>query len=165
MKAEKVAFFTTELSLTEAAAKAFWPIYDAAELAQREASRKVMDSYKNLMNAVREDKPDSEIETLLNAYVQATQESRNVDPAVIAQYEKVLPAKKVAKIFIAEEKFRQQQIRQLHGQGGPSNGNNGGQGGPRGGFDGGQGGPRGGFDGGQGGPRGGNGFGGGNQDW
>lgn len=133
MKAQKIAFFTSEIGLTEAEAKAFWPIYDAAEQAQRESSRKVMEAYRNLMAAVREDKPDSEIGQLLDAYVQASQESKTIDPAVIRQYENILPAKKVAKILVAEEKFRQQQIRQLHSQNGPQNGSHGA---PHGGFEG-----------------------------
>ena len=129
MKQARIAFFTTECKFTEDEAKAFWPVYDQIEEERREATKATMEAYKELMEAVKAGKSDSEVEKLLKKYTDASAKTISQDE-IVARYKKILPAAKVARVILAEEKFRQQQIHRLHGEngeGGPRPG--GGQGG------------------------------------
>ena len=135
MKQERIAFFTSECKFTEAEAKAFWPVYDQIEEERREATKASMTAYMELSKALKDGKPDSEIDALLAKYCEAS--AQNITAAeTVARYKKILPASKVAKVILAEEKFRQQQIHRLNGgQGGPQGGPQGGR--PGGNFQGG----------------------------
>ena len=152
MKQAKIAFFSTECKFTEDEAKAFWPVYDQIEEERRDAAKASMDAYRELMEAVKAGKSEGEIDKLLKKYSDAS--AANVsNEETIAKYKKVLPASKVAKVILAEEKFRQQQIHRLHGDNGSQGGFSGGRpgGNDRGSFGGGRpgGSDRGGFGGGR----------------
>ena len=65
---------------------------------------------------------------LLQEYMAASKKLDAIEEGAVERYKKVLPVKKVAKLILAEEKFRHQQIGRL-GQGGMPFGP---QGGPQG---------------------------------
>lgn len=115
---EKIAFFTTEIGLTPAEGQAFWPVYNQVNEERDKAMRNVFRAYRALSNAVEENKGTREIEKLLNEYLNAQQKQREIDNKAADRYEKVLPVEKVAKLYLAEERFRRQQIHKLH-RGGP----------------------------------------------
>lgn len=117
MKAARAAFLTTELNLTEAEAQAFWPVYNQAQAEKDEAYKKVREAYRNMMAAVKEDKGDKEISNLLKVYLKESKVPAQIDEEYAPEYLKVLPASKVAKLYVSEEKFRKLQF-QRHGQGG-----------------------------------------------
>ena len=150
MKQARIAFFTTECKFTEDEAKAFWPVYDQIEADRREAVKASMEAYKELAEAIKAGKGDAEVEKLLKKYSEASAKNISAEET-IAKYKEILPAAKVARVILAEEKFRQQQIHRLHGEKGGQGGYSGGRpGGDRGGFGGGRpGGDRGGFGGGR----------------
>ena len=52
----------------------------------------------------------------MEAYLAAEQQQRDIDAQVAERVGKVLPVEKTARLFIAEEKFRRQQINRLHGK-------------------------------------------------
>ena len=116
IRAEQVAFITSELNLTEAEAQAFWPVYNAVQKERRE-----------MMHGA----DGADAAKLLDAYVKAKKESDAVENASADRYKKVLPVEKVVKLFVAEEKFRHQQIGRLGQGGGPGVPPQGGQGGGR----------------------------------
>ena len=117
---EKIAFITMELSLTPEEAQVFWPVYNKIEQKKQEAQKTVSASYKALREALKsETATDKEIDKLLDEYLAAKQAHRDLNKGDVAKYRKVLPSKKVAKLYIAEEKFRRQHIRNFkNGQGG-----------------------------------------------
>ena len=114
VRAEQVAFITSELDLTESEAQAFWPVYNDVQKQRREAFQATGEAYKALSEGV--DGADAAV--LLDKYLKAKSTGEKVENEAVARYKKVLPVNKVAKLLMAEEKFRQQQIHRL-GQGGP----------------------------------------------
>ena len=71
-----------------------------------------MESFSHLDKALREGKSGKEIDTLLDKYTKAI-DSQNSSSRNVKEYLKVLPAEKVAKLLVGEEKFRQSQIHRL----------------------------------------------------
>lgn len=115
MKSEKIAFITSELALTPEEAQAFWPVYNSIEGKKLATQKAMMGAYFAMMKAVNENASDNEIEKLLNNYLTAKQANEDSDKDEANQYRKVLSSKKVAKLYIAEEKFRRQQVRNIKG--------------------------------------------------
>ena len=113
IKAEKVAFITSEVGLTSKEAEAFWPIYNKAEKEKREAYKAVKQAYANLDKGIQEGKGKKEIKDLIRQYTEALEATQSIDSKYVTQYERVLPVEKVAKLFIGEETFRRQQIQRL----------------------------------------------------
>lgn len=134
MQAEKVAFLTQYVGLTESEAQAFWPVYNAMEEEGREYAKAEREAFKALNKAVAEKAEAAEIGKLTKAYIEAS--GKGVDKQkYFAKFSKILAPEKVAKVFLSEERFRRQQISQLRGgeghHGGPQGGRPGGQKGPR----------------------------------
>lgn len=113
IRSERVAFLTTEMGLTPEEAQAFWPLYNQAEAEEAKAFEAVMKAFRDLDMAVRQKKSESEIARLLKEYTDAVSVPQSIDAKYLSRYEKVLPAEKVAKLFIAEEMFRNNQIHRL----------------------------------------------------
>ena len=115
-RAEQVAFITAELELTEAEAQAFWPVYNQVQAQRREAFENSRESMKALRRAVKDGADDKTMEKLLEDYTKAKTAADKVDADAISSYKKVLSMDKVAKLVIAQEKFRHNQVKK---QGGP----------------------------------------------
>ena len=110
MRAERVAFLTTAMELTPAEAEKFWPVYNSMEAERRASFGKVMRAYKALSDGVAAGKTDKELEVLVNDYTTANKNSHSIEAKYMSQLVKVLSVSKVAKLFVAEEEFRRQQI-------------------------------------------------------
>ena len=110
---EKIAFLTTAIGLTPGEAQAFWPVYNQMWEERGKAQFNVMKAYKALEAAVDGNKT-KEIPRLLDSYLDALSEKDRIEDSCDERYRKVLPTEKVAKLYVAEEKFRRQQIHKLH---------------------------------------------------
>lgn len=110
MRAERVAFLTTAMELTPAEAEKFWPVYNTMEAERRASFGKVMRAYKALSDGVASGKTDKELEVLVNDYTTANKNSHSIEAKYTPQLIKILSVSKVAKLFVAEEEFRRQQI-------------------------------------------------------
>lgn len=113
-KAEKIAYITDAMELTSAEAEKFWPIYNKCESEKRNSFKIVIDAYKALEEALQAGKSDDEINHLLNKYIEAQNFGKDIDSKYVLEYRKILPGKKVAKLYIAEESFRRRQIHRLN---------------------------------------------------
>ena len=122
VRAEQVANITSQLDLTEAEAQAFWPVYNEVQKQRREAFKASAQAYKALNEGIE----GNEVNALLQKYLDAKKAAEAIESDAIARYKKVLPANKVAKLIVAEENFRHQQIGKLGGNAGRP-----GKGGPR----------------------------------
>lgn len=112
MKAEKIAFLTGELALTSEDAERFWPVYHEAERERRAAVKAVGNAYRELDAAIKEGK---DVDAKLQAYLDAQKASQEIDAAFLPKFRKVLSSEQVARLYLAEEKFRRQQIHRFHG--------------------------------------------------
>lgn len=114
VRAEQVANITAQLDLTEAEAQAFWPVYNEVQKQRREAFKASAQAYKALNKGIE----GEEVNALLEAYLDAKKAAEAIETEAIARYKKVLPVNKVAKLIVAEENFRHQQIGKLGGKAG-----------------------------------------------
>lgn len=113
-KAEKIAYLTDAMDLSSAEAEKFWPVYNKCECEKKKSFKAVIEAYKALDEALKNGKDDSEIKNLLDKYLEAQNFGKDIDRKYVAEYRKVLPDKKVAKLYVAEESFRRQQIHKLN---------------------------------------------------
>lgn len=112
-RSEKIAFITTELNLTPAEAEKFWPVYNQAAEEKKVALETVIKAYKDLGKAVNDKASEAEISKLTKAYLDANSAFQTIDNKYLKDFQSVLPAEKVAKLYLSEEKFRRQQIHRL----------------------------------------------------
>ena len=117
VRSEQVACITTELNLTEAEAQAFWPVYNDVQARRRDAFKTLGDATKALQDAAE----GADYNALLNNYIAAKKQADALEIEALNRYKAVLSIDKVAKLVVAEERFRQQQISRL-GQGGGRHG-------------------------------------------
>lgn len=113
VRAEKVAFLTEQIDLTESEAQVFWPIYNQLQKEQREVFEAVRKAYEAMEKGVNEGKTGKEMEKLVEAYVNAKDKNEGIETKYLNKLMKALPAEKVARYYVAEEKFRHQQIGRL----------------------------------------------------
>ena len=113
VRAEKVAFLTEEIDLTESEAQVFWPIYNEIQKAQRESFDAVQKAYAAMAKGVEDGKTGKDMEKLVHAYIDAKDKSDGIETKYMNKLLKALPAEKVARYYVAEEKFRHQQIGRL----------------------------------------------------
>jgi len=113
VRAEKVAFLTEEIDLTESEAQVFWPIYNEIQKEQRESFEAVRQAYDAMAKGLEEGKTGKDMEKLVKAYVDAKDQNDGVETKALNKLLKALPAEKVARYYVAEEKFRHQQIGRL----------------------------------------------------
>jgi hypothetical protein len=103
-----------EMDITPEEAQAFWPVYNQIEKEKDAALHEVINAHKALAAAVQSNNA-SQTEACLDNYLKAQDKFREIESKAGDEYRKALPVEKVAKLYIAEEKFRRQHIRRLHG--------------------------------------------------
>lgn len=113
VKAEKIAFFTNELSLSAKEAQDFWPVYNEIEAEKNVARDSSFAAWRRMKTAESSEKD-------LNAYLACQKKIAELDIKAADKYKKVLPKEKVAKVFVAEESFRRMMIQRF--QHGPQHG-------------------------------------------
>lgn len=110
IKAEKVAFLTTQLALTPAEAEKFWPVYNEMEQ-QRWNAQRARRELENKVSEAEESLSENEVIKLTRDFAG----SMAKEGALLSGYNekllKVLPAKKVLKLYKAENEFRMNMIR------------------------------------------------------
>ena len=118
--AEKIAFITAELELTPEEAQVFWPVYNQLNAEAKALQQASANAYRTLVQALKEDTAsDKEIDKLLDDYLAAKQALKENGKGDVNKYRKVLSSKKVAKLYVAEEKFRRNHIRDMKSHQGP----------------------------------------------
>lgn len=106
IKAEKIGFITQKLDLTVEEAQVFWPVYNQYEKTGAVAGKNLRKAMK-AMNAKEEEAlTDKEMNERINVYLKAKKEYDSVLADFNKEFLKVLPATKVAKLYVAEEQFK-----------------------------------------------------------
>lgn len=107
----KVAFFTTKMELSKEEAEAFWPIYNKYREEIYSARKKIRENYKEIKRLSESSNPSElELKKVLNAYIDLYQKEAEIDKLYIFEFYKIIPVEKVAKMYVAEEEFRQEMI-------------------------------------------------------
>jgi len=108
IQAMKVAFITQKLDLTPQEAQQFWPLYNQYSEKTIELRKKRRQSRQGN----RENRPnldslsDKEIEQLVNNDLIIRQKELDLQKEYNEKFKAVLPIKKVAKLYAAEEQFK-----------------------------------------------------------
>ena len=105
VQVERIAYFTEKIGLTPEEAQLFWPIYNEMDnkrttLFEERASiiRKFMDESTKMS--------DKQIDEQLNRLVAIQQQEMALPAEYDAKFRKVLPARKVMNLYVAEMGFR-----------------------------------------------------------
>ncbi len=111
-EAMKIGFITNKLSLTQDEAKKFWPVYNQF---QDELST-LRQKRKGDRRGARQDfdqLSDKEVEKVVDDEILFRQNELDILKKYHAQFKQVLPIKKVAMLYQAEEDFKKELLRQL----------------------------------------------------
>lgn len=112
IEAMKVAFLTKKLSLTPEEAKVFWPVYDeyAAEMKSLRGSR--MQNYKDAKGEI-DNMSDKDVEKFIQDDIALRQQEVDLLKKYHPRFKQILPIKKVAKLYKAEEEFKRELLNKI----------------------------------------------------
>ncbi len=107
MESQRVAFITQKLDLSPSEAQAFWPIYNdykAKERALRE-QRKPMKGIRDL--------DETEAKTYIDKILDLEQQELELKREYTAQWQSVLSARKVLRLYVAERMFKERLLQAM----------------------------------------------------
>jgi hypothetical protein len=122
----RVGYITRKLNLSVDEAKTFWPVYDA----YRMEMKSLREEQRNTAKSTRENfdtMSDKEVEASIENMLANRRKELDITLKYHDEFKKVLPIRKVAKLYKAEMEFTQLLLDRLQGGGRP-----GGPGGPDG---------------------------------
>ncbi len=112
VQALKVAFITKALNLTSDEAEKFWPIYNLYQ-DKREAVRKQLQlDYKKVREQADQLTPE-ELQKIADEEVSLKVQDAALISEMNSKLKNVLPPKKLAQLYVAEEDFKKELIRIL----------------------------------------------------
>lgn len=111
IKAEKISFFTSKLDLTPSEAQAFWPVYNEFEKKRFEIQKQIHE-FERMPEEKYQTLSEQEIEKQTNNYIASFEQEANLIKEYHQKFMKVLPKKKVLRMYRAENEFRSYLIRE-----------------------------------------------------
>jgi len=105
IEAQKIAFFTKQLSLTPEQAKAFWPLYD-------EFQQKKDDEWQRFHDFRKQGKPDLEnisdqqANEIADSFIIHSQKMLDINRQYHNRFKEILPVRKVILLYEAEREFK-----------------------------------------------------------
>ena len=115
VEAAKIAFITRELNLTPQEAQVFWPVYnqfqDEMKAINKKRATELLDDKLNFDNM-----SDAELAKAIDNEFYYQQQELDLKKKYNEQFKKVLPVRKVAKYWVAEQKFKLFLLKQLREQ-------------------------------------------------
>src|SRR5262245_55598268 len=105
LRADKKAVVASVLELTEGEAKVFWPVYNAYQsdmVAHYDRLLKLLDTYAKSYETLT----DATATSLLKQYLDLERDHVALLTSYLPRFQKVLPPKKVAKLYQVENKAR-----------------------------------------------------------
>lgn len=120
IQSEKIAFLTQELDLSPEEAQVFWPVYNQYWKESLTLHKEMMDAFGEFRGKKADELSESELDKKVEAYIQASKASNQVMADWYPKFKKVLPIRKVAKLYQAEEAFQMRMINNLRKHAGPN---------------------------------------------
>jgi len=105
LRADKKAVVAEVLQLTEGEAKAFWPVYNAYQsdmVTHYDRLLKLLDTYASSYETMT----DAQATSILQQYLGLERDHVAILTSYLPRFQKVLPPKKVAKLYQVENKAR-----------------------------------------------------------
>ena len=115
IEAMKVGFITQQLDLTSEEAQKFWPVYnrfaEEMEKSRKDFRGKMMEEVKDVDLMT-----DAEANKALNDMIAYKTSEVELFKKYNQEFKKVLPTKKVVKLYVAEQEFKRELLRKLKSQ-------------------------------------------------
>lgn len=113
LTAYKIAFFTRNLDLTPAEAEKFWPVYN--DYSARK-NKLLTDRLSMMRYAVQNEAnmTDSEVSSTADKLAQSFADEAGLVVSFNESLKKVLPPKKIIKLYQVENQYKQQLLRELN---------------------------------------------------
>jgi hypothetical protein len=112
IEALKVSYLTEKMNLTPEEAQKFWPVYN-----QYKADMKTLKKDKRALAADSKESfetmSDSEITALVDQKLVIDQKALDLKKKYHVEFKKVLPIKKVALLYKAEDQFKRELLKQM----------------------------------------------------
>ncbi len=112
IEAQKVGFLTKKLDLTAEEAQKFWPVYNQYDDKLKELRSKRREDMKNAKENL-EGMSDKDIEQLVDNEMAFRQKELDLQKEYNSKFKAVLPIKKVAKLYRADEEFKRFLLNEL----------------------------------------------------
>jgi Spy/CpxP family protein refolding chaperone len=112
VEAMKIGFITQQMDLTPEEAQKFWPVYNQMNN-EIETLRKERKLSRENAKETFETMSDAEIEKLINDEMTSRQKELDIHKKYVAQFKSVLPIKKVAQFYRAEEGFKRRLLEKI----------------------------------------------------
>jgi hypothetical protein len=110
IKSMKVEYITSKLDLTPGEAEKFWPVYN-------EFNEKIMNleraRHQKMRQSRNQELTDSQVNELINLNFTTDQKILDVRKQYDKEFKQVLSIQKVGKLYVAEEEFKRDLLRQL----------------------------------------------------
>ena len=108
----KIGFLTQKLDLTPEEAQTFWPVYNQYRDKLKEVRKSHRSALKNSKQNI-DTLSDKELESLVDGVIVLKQKELDIKKEYHSKFKSLLPMKKVAKLYAAEEQFKVHLIKQL----------------------------------------------------
>ena len=116
MEAMRIAFLTQKLDLTPDEAQKVWPVYNEFQKKREILHKQRREEHKNAKENI-DSLSDKQIESMVDGEMTFRQKNLDLEKEYHAKFKSVLPIKKVAKLYRAEEMFGRQLLQQLSEKG------------------------------------------------
>ncbi|MBC2845857.1 sensor of ECF-type sigma factor [Winogradskyella flava] len=113
IKAQKIAFITEKLSLTSDEAQQFWPIYNTYEAKIEKIKSDDLGTLKMEMRKAGEGISDEKANDILEKLMEAESDMHEAKLQLVKDLKKVISAKKIIKLKIAEDQFNKKLLERL----------------------------------------------------
>ena len=111
IQSAKIAFITQQLNLTPNEAEKFWPLYND-EQDKLDALKQKRKEFKKIKENI-ELASEKEIENYLSTEIYIKQREADIYKEYQELFRKILPPRKIVKLYEAEENFKRELIKQL----------------------------------------------------
>lgn len=113
IEAKKIAFISSSMNLTPEEAQIFWPVYNQLENERKEHRKQMKDSRPE---GPRSDLSDAEIEKAIRNQFTMKRKEIDIQEKYFEEFKKILPANKIARLYMAEEKFKREILKEFKHQ-------------------------------------------------
>ena len=112
IEAFRTSYIKEKLNLTDAESKKFWPVYNAYQKELNELRRSQKINTLNLRKSMDE-VSESELEEMIDGEIAFKQQEVDLQRKYHNKFKQVLPAPKVAALYLAEEGFKRELLKRI----------------------------------------------------
>ena len=116
MESMRIAFLTQKLDLSPEEAQKFWPVYNEFQKKREELHKKRREEIKNAKENF-DSLSDKQVEKIVDDEIAFKQKNLDLDKEYHSKFKSVLPVKKVAKLYHAEDMFAHRLLEEISERG------------------------------------------------